>query len=283
MSLNVGDDLHESVNGSVFVSEKNFQENIILSDDDWVFISSVSERFDDRVPSILERFKFFNAMPAEWRPAQALIAFDEVPREGLLQRGYTDVESVKRHSENMVSMFQTAVKAGLFLTRHQKIRQAEQIIMVHDIGEVLTSDFTPMDKDRISEEEKVRLEDLAMKLLFEARPSRYEAYSAYKEKATVMDQRIKVLDVVEWFADCVISEVPEDQINSEMLDGIFGTLSKYDQAANELGWRPAEILWELSREPETMRHWARQYESRDAARLALCNQIIEISACTPDT
>ena len=122
-----------------------------------------------------------------------------------------------------------------------------------------------------------------MKLLFEARPSRYDSYCAYKEKATITDQRIKVLDVVEWFADCVVTDVPEEQINAEMLEGIFGTLSKYDQASNELGWKPAEILWELSREPETMRHWVSQFENRDEARLALCNQVIELSACTPET
>lgn len=266
--------------GSSLRDDHNFS---LLSDDDWAFVSEISDRFPDRVPSILDRFRFFDAMPAAWRPAQALIAFDEVPREGLLQRGYDGVESVKTHSKNMIEMFRASVEKGLFEATDNELRHAEQTIMVHDIGEVLTSDFTPKDKSRISEEEKIRLEDLSMKILFESRPSRYEAYSEYKKKGTITDQRIKVLDVVEWFADCVISDVPEDQINSEMLEGIFGTLSKYDQAANEIGWKPAEILWELSREPEAMRHWVRQFEDRDAARLALCREVIEISACAPDT
>jgi len=176
----------------------------IFDADDWHFIADISARFPDRDPSILDRFKNFDQMPSEERPSKALKASKSEPRRGMMQRGKLEeeVQSINCHSRKMVRILNEIFKTSNRLKEEYPNSLSRIIkILIHDIGEVLTTDFTPKDEINISSEEKMKLQNMAMALIFENYPEHYNAYIEYVEKKTIDDKIIKVLDVIEWIED----------------------------------------------------------------------------------
>lgn len=209
-----------------------------ISAEDWNFIKSVSAAFPERKPSILERFVTFSWLPPEQRPMLALTLLKEEPRRGLMQRGYAQdqVQSVYDHSRAMSRIL------GKIFRENSDIREKfpgnrARKILVHDIGEALTTDFTPHDLKRITAEDKVRLEDLAMKLIFEAHPARYEAYVAYKNKETRDDALIKVADTLELLEDIKKMGVSSG-IYDEISQNCRKILGKYDDVCRDVKIEP---------------------------------------------
>jgi len=177
---------------------------IIFDANGWQFIADISARFPDRNPSILDRFKSFYQIPAEERPSEALKASKSEPHRGMMQRGKSEeeVQSINCHSRKMVRILNEIFKTSSSLKEKYPNSLGRIIkILIHDIGEVLTTDFTPKDKINISSEEKIRLQNMAMALIFENYPEHYNAYIEYVGKKTIDDKIIKMLDVMEWIED----------------------------------------------------------------------------------
>ncbi len=252
----------------------------IIGEDDWAFIREISDRFPEREPSIFDRFHSFEKMHPRSRVRNAFIELRQVPREGLKQRG-VDVQSVYDHSKNMEVFLRAAFDKGRIQASHKDQRKTIQKAAFHDLTEALITDFTPKDQSRISADEKTRLEDLAAKLLFEAFPDRYQDFQKYKDKKTKWDERVKIADVIEWLADCVVSDIPETQISQEMLRGIFDTLSKYPRSSAKIGWRPAQALWDLSNDAKRLNKLRQLYPDKADFRRAVCQYIIAPGAYTP--
>lgn len=202
--------------------------------EDWDFIKSVSSRFPERKPSILERFTTFSWCPVEQRPMLALQLLKTEPRRGLMQRGYNQesVESIYDHSRKMSRLLGRIFKEDNEAKLKFPGNRARKIL-VHDIGEAITTDFTPSDLDRISAEEKVYLEDLAMRLIFEANPARYAAYVSYKNKETLDDELVKVADTLE-----LLEDIEEMKVSGEIQNEITAScrliLQKYETVCRHL-------------------------------------------------
>lgn len=209
-------------------------KNDIFQSDDWDFIKSVSSRFPERTPSVMQRFLVFSYAPEKERPMLALEMLKNEPRRGLIQRGYAqeEVESVYDHTRNMSRML------GKIFRENSEARSSfpgnrARKILVHDIGEAITTDFTPRDMDRISAGEKVRLEDLAMKLIFGEDSPRYRAYVSYKNKATRDDELVKVTDTLEFLEDTGSMNV-SPEIQQEISENSRHVLNKYKGVCDDL-------------------------------------------------
>lgn len=223
----------------------------LLSDDDWEFVHGISIKFPNAKPSIIDRFKFFHAMPKEVRPVQALIGLQHVHRQGLIQRGYNPehVLSVYEHSQDVKKILIRAYKAGVFDTflsseadPLQTLKNAFRKATLHDLQETLTTDFTPSDMDIITRDEKRRLESLAAKILYESYPDRYQAFHEYEEKQGKEDVLVKIADFIAWAGEalnCYATEEYFDDTPPETLTKIFGDtrekMQKYPEAYEAFG------------------------------------------------
>ena len=223
----------------------------LLSEDDWQFVHDISIKFPNAHPSIVDRFKFFQAMPAEVRPVQALIGLREILRQGLIQRGYDPkyAQSVFDHSKDVKGVISKAYKAGVldaFLSTEsnpkQTIQNAFRKAMSHDLPEVLTTDFTPLDMEIITREDKTRLEELAAKILYEAYPQRHQDFHEYEAKQGKDDILVKIADFIAWAGEAVNAYATAEYFNEETpetLESIMrdtrAKMQKYPEAYESFG------------------------------------------------
>jgi len=181
-------------------TSSNFQPSEL----DWNFIKDISERFPERQPSIYDRFHYLDKVDPSFRPRDALLLLKAEPRQGLLQRNYPYVRTIYDHKRGMSRILGMLFRESAELKFKYSGNHSRKIL-AHDIGEVLTTDFTPLDIDqgKITPAEKIRLEDLAMKLIFAADAPRYQAYVDYENKAEYGDYVIKAVDYLEWWDDAL--------------------------------------------------------------------------------
>lgn len=217
-------------------------KNNFFTREEWSFIKEISARFHERTPSILERFTRASWCDAGLRPMLALLLLKDEPRRGLMQRGYAqeDVETVYEHSRNMSRLLGRIFKDNSDLKEKYPGNKARKIL-VHDLGEALTTDFTPQDMKRISAKEKIALEDLAMRLIFETDVMRYDAYISYKNKETIDDDLIKVIDTLEFLEDIRKSGV-RSEIHEEVRLSTGPVLEKYRDIFKDLGVEPSLMI-----------------------------------------
>ncbi|MBI4030984.1 MAG: HD domain-containing protein [Proteobacteria bacterium] len=131
--------------------------------DDGRFISEISCRFSDR--NILENFRAFTEMPAHLRPRIAAFRTNFVDREGWNQIGVKPrVQSLHNHIETLLDMLRHLSPEGTDIAR------LSEMIEVHDLQEVITNDFTW--NDPITKAEKIRIERLAINIIFENHPAK---------------------------------------------------------------------------------------------------------------
>ncbi len=200
------------------------------TEDDWNFIRDISSRFSEIEPSIQSRFELYLGLNPATRLRQAATDFSLLKRAGLAQRGFPleKVQSVYSHSTNMVDLGEKTAQSGMLRVAfgdaidQQAMAEMEVLKLIHDLGEVLTTDFTPQDATRISNAEKCRLEDLAMKIILEARPGLYEVYESYKQKNHLHERLTKVDDIIEWLADSLASKIDDDEFD-ESFENIVET------------------------------------------------------------
>lgn len=204
----------------------------LLSSQEWAFVKEISDLFPDRTPSILERFQKFESIEPKQRLKEANKALKEELRRGFVQRidqGITpeaskaDIENIHEHSSNM-----RLILRRIFITHkdhpfiqdmgdHKKkdlLKKSFRLAAVHDMPEAITSDFTPVDMDKISPAIKNRLEDLASRIIFEAFPKKLEMLRRYETKDRLSDERNidhlnKVVDILEGGVDCLAMNVSD--------------------------------------------------------------------------
>jgi len=145
----------------------------LFSDDELKFIDTIQRRFPQK--NIAEKFRRFSAMEPAARYEAALNELKKLPRTGYHRRGIPlfDTETVFEHVEEIKQLAKSQTPEGydIFLLL--------DIIDAHDLGEAIIGDFTP--KDEISDEEKHRLEFLAINLISEFNPDIRERWRDYEQ------------------------------------------------------------------------------------------------------
>ena len=111
------------------------------------------------------------------------------------------------------------------------LKKSFRLAAVHDMAEAITSDFTPVDMEKISPTIKHRLEGLASRVLFEAFPKKMEMVDRYERKDRLKSERNidhlnKVIDLLEGGVDCLAMNV-SDRCFNEWMGSIDKGLKKY--------------------------------------------------------
>ena len=75
--------------------------NFELTEDDWYFVETISSRFHDETLNINKISILFFCAARISTLFLALVMFQHEKRQGLLQRGYNNIESVYQHARNM--------------------------------------------------------------------------------------------------------------------------------------------------------------------------------------
>ncbi len=141
----------------------------IFSDGDRQFLA----RFFVEHPKVGEKFNKFLGCPQHLRPDYAKVTLFDVKRAGWVKRGISNPESVFDHSIGLSQLIrdymrkvQNLIPRNLSETTKSMAIRMEHMAKIHDMSEAIVTDFTPQDK--ISEEDKHRVELLAAKVIFEA-------------------------------------------------------------------------------------------------------------------
>ncbi len=194
------------------------KSHLVLSHNDWDFITDISARFPERQPSIYDRFIYMDMVAPQFRPRDALALIKIEPRQGLIQRGWKLPRSVYTHERGISRILGQIFRENSALKEKYNSNKA-RMILVHDIGEGLTTDFTPFDMEqgKITEAQKTRLEDLAMKLIFCDDQPRYQAYLDYKNKSDYSAYVVKAGDFLEWWDDAIRID-PHPDLVEELVD-----------------------------------------------------------------
>lgn len=230
-------------------SSDNHTKNSLLSVEEWAFVKEVSDLFPDRTPSILNRFIRFEQIEPSARLREANIALKEELRRGFVQRieqGVTpetskdDIENIHEHSSNMRLILRRIfnaykdhdiVKSIPCKDLKDTLRKSFRLAAVHDMPEALTSDFTPVDMEKITPATKRHLEALSSRILFEAYPRKRQMLERYEEKDLLKNERNidhlnKVVDILEGGVDCLAMDVSDECFN-EWMGTIERGLRKY--------------------------------------------------------
>lgn len=220
-------------------------EGVEISQTNWNFIKTISDRFPERQPSIYDRFIYMGMVKPSFRPRDALLITQFEPRQGLLQRNYRDVRSVFVHKRGMSQILGKIFRASVEMKSKYGGNHSRKIL-VHDIGEALTTDFTPLDmaQGKITSVEKTKLEDLAMKIIFAADPVRYKAYLDYEHRSELADFVIKAADYLEWWDDAIrIDPFPD------LVKEIIGNAQNIDGPVLDILRDIAPIFFEQNKSP----------------------------------
>ena len=146
-----------------------------LSKDDQDFINKIDARFPGR--RIAENFADFLERDARMRPLIAAFKMNFVDREGWNEIGVKPrVQSLQNHVETMLAMLHHLTQDDL------DAKHIAAMIEIHDIQETVTSDFTW--DDDITKDEKLRIERLAINIIFENHPEKIALWEEYAAKQT---------------------------------------------------------------------------------------------------
>lgn len=125
----------------------------------------------------MEKFREFESMALRLRPIVAAFRTNFVDREGWNEMGIKPrVQSLQNHVETMLDMLR------YLSPQDTDTPHLASIIEIHDLQEVITSDFTW--DDPITKAEKVRLERLAINIIFENQPEKIALWEEYTTRQT---------------------------------------------------------------------------------------------------
>lgn len=181
-----------------------------VSESDYEFISEIDSRFPKR--SIKDKFnKFASAKPKE-RLDLAYTELASTVREYCYQLNVPEYlwQSVDEHQNNMVEILDFIGGSD----------DAKDQAVIHDVCETLTSDFTP--RDDITKEEKLRLEELAANIVFEAYPQERAVWDEYEQRVTLASQETKDADFLELLTAVVHIEYNQPELHEEMEEVWYG-------------------------------------------------------------
>lgn len=175
------------------------------SDDDWKFIADIDARFPQR--KIMENFIDFLDREPRFRPGIAAFRMNFVDREGWHEIGVKPrVQSLQNHVRTNLEMVRHLTPAGM--DKNQLALMNED----HDTSEVITSDFTW--DDPITKEEKLRLERLAIKVIFENEPERIKRWEEYVAKETAVAMMLNDFDKLENIYEAEVIEPANPHLQS---------------------------------------------------------------------
>lgn len=178
-----------------------------FSTDDRTFI----EQMDIRFPSLIAAFNEAAAIPAQERYHWARKKLETLPRSGYVIRGILPeyVETVREHINSSKAL------AHNWTPDDKDKDLVLRMIEIHDIGEAVIGDFTP--HDPITSEEKMRLERLAIDLIFEQGPqSLKEIWQTFEDKTC--DEAFLAHDIEK--AQCLFRAL-EYEIYDPSLENVF--------------------------------------------------------------
>lgn len=161
---------------------------------DFAFIELIAVRFPEK--KILEQFAFYIDMPAEQRPDYAAAELYKIPRAGWVRTGTPadQAETIGQHTDEMKHLLETEMKLI-----GEKLTRCQQMAADHDLGEIIISDFTP--RDDITKTEKNRLEQLAIRVLFEAHPERLALWEEHEAGKTHHAKLVKDVDQLQMYLE----------------------------------------------------------------------------------
>lgn len=153
------------------------------------------ERIDGLMPErgIAARFNEVAALPPEKRLDYVLEKLKSTWRSFCPQLGVPrDLwQSVHTHQENMAKLI-TTLNWG---------ERAREIARLHDVMEGITSDFTP--RDPIRKAQKLKLEQIAADLVFEAHSEKRALWDEYEARKSISAIGVKEADLLELAATCL--------------------------------------------------------------------------------
>jgi putative hydrolase of HD superfamily len=173
-----------------------------LSDDDWAFITETSARFPER--EIKQKFEEYEVRHPEQRLRSAAFNVNLVKRNGWYRVGIPYGQSVGNHIGTLREM------VALIPEKHRD--RVSKMLAVHDMAEVIISDFTPREMSEIAADgkittaEKKRLERLAINLIYKAQPEMIALWEEFEEEKTVEALLAKDLDRLECIFEAEMME-----------------------------------------------------------------------------
>ena len=146
----------------------------LLRADEAAFVEDMALRF----PRLREAFDTLICLTPQERLSWARARLDKLPRTGYVLRGVpaNDVETVGAHVEHAKAL------AAQWTPQGYDTALVIAMIDIHDIGEGVIGDFTI--HDDITRAEKGRLEEIAVRLIFEEDPGGlHDIWKAFEYKS----------------------------------------------------------------------------------------------------
>ncbi len=142
-----------------------------------------------RFPEVQDNFFRYLGTSPELRLDMANEDMERILRSGWVRRGIPDPETLAEHTRNVAS------RALLLAPERVDRDRVAALATMHDLSEVITTDFIP--RDKIKGGEKGKLERLALKVLTEGSPN--QAYilgllDEYNSKKTPEAQWVNDVD-----------------------------------------------------------------------------------------
>ena len=210
-----------------------------ISKPDLDFIRGINKRFPDK--KISYKFREFNRTPIADRPALARKKLDKLPRTGYVTRGLAKdrAETVGQHVREMKEV---AHEITGFPLDH-----LDMLIDVHDMAEAIVGDFTPMDD--ISSEEKHRLEDIAIQVIFEGDEAMIAAWREYAEGSTMQARMAKDIDKLQMWDKAEIYKAAHPELTQDGRSNFQDLIdSVVDRPLNSFGSINTVILYQKRKE-----------------------------------
>lgn len=232
----------------------------IFTGDDRLFLREMFRRF----PKVEENFTRYLLIPPTVRFFQAADELLELKRSGWVKRGFAHFESVLGHS----------IGASEEAARHAPDgidgNHCWEMLAVHDIHEVIATDFTPTDP--INNDEKKRLEMLASHVIFES-PTGMPGMDNRKSLALIAEYNDQKTPESHWAHDCdkldAVNVALQYEAHVPATAGVFEEFANYAQPRLKTE-RGREILAEWREDKQARmqeyREWREQRTPMDPAR-----------------
>lgn len=200
-----------------------------FSADDRAFIEKMNARF----PHLITAFNEAATVPAHQRYGWARKRLETLLRAGYTRHGIPDdkTETVREHIDSSKGL------ASFWAPKDLDLNLILFMIEVHDIGEAIIGDFTP--KDDITRAEKMRLERLAVDMIFEKTDQRLkEVWLAFEDKTCA--EALAAHDIEK--AQCLFKAL-EYEIKDRGFEGVFDDF-----------WDNLETRWSSELGPKLHKH-----------------------------
>lgn len=196
-------------------------------------------------PHMQSEFERYLFMSPAHRQSEALEALSELPRTGWKNLGIPNPESVYDHTMHLCAQARKAAPATGLNAAH-----LVAMAMVHDLPEAIVGDFAP--SDRITNEDKHRLEGLAARVIFADDLESLARYHEYEAKQTPSAQLLSDLDKCDACEQALIYEAHHPALAHEAFTRFVDSARPKLKTAHGNA-----MLTELVANAETIREQAR--------------------------